>query len=114
MKTEKTCRQLYNEFTDRYTVNEIENNRELATLFTYLQHRCSMNNGNYYHEPKPEIADLLVKFLHYSPNAEKPKVISNMQQVYMLFQVSPIKQKGPALANESDPFPYNEAKVSFC
>lgn len=64
---EKTCRELYNEFNDKFTVAEVDNHPQLARLFTYLQHQCSMNNGNYSHTPDEHISELLVKFLGYNP-----------------------------------------------
>lgn len=65
IQKEKTCRQLFNEFKDRYTIDEIDSHPQIARLFTYLQHRCSMANGNYIHEPNQEIKELLEKFLDY-------------------------------------------------
>lgn len=67
----KTCRELFNQFKDRYTINEVESHPQIARLFTYLQHRCSMANGNYVHEPSQEISALLGKFLNYYPE-KKP------------------------------------------
>lgn len=64
---EKTCRQLFTEFKDRYTTDEVEKHPQIARLFTYLQHRCSIENGNYVHDPNHEISDLLQKFLRYAP-----------------------------------------------
>lgn len=62
---EKTCRELFNEFKDRYTIAEVDSHPQIAKLHTYLQHRCSMANGNYIHEPKQDIKELLEKFLDY-------------------------------------------------
>ncbi len=69
---EKTCRELFTEFKFKFTVVEVESHPQIARLFTYLQHRCSMANGNYVHEPSQEIKDLLGKFLSYNPEKNKP------------------------------------------
>lgn len=68
---EKTCRELFNQFKDRYTIAEIDSHPQIQKLYTYLQHRCSMSSGNYYHEPSQEIRELLGKFLNYHPE-KKP------------------------------------------
>ena len=68
---EKTCRELFTEFKDRYSIQEMEEHAQLARLFTYLQHRGSTSNGNYFHEPKEDIKRLLEKFLRYNPS-KKP------------------------------------------
>lgn len=76
---ERTCRSLFDQFKDKYTVLDVEKNPELAKLFTYLQHRCSMANGNYIHEPKENIASLLRKYLGYTTKNPTPEGEANFQ-----------------------------------
>lgn len=72
---EKTCRELFNQFKDRYTIAEIDSHPQIQKLFTYLQHRCSMASGNYYHEPNQEIRELLGKFLNYHPEKKPARLM---------------------------------------
>lgn len=81
LQTEKTCRELFNQFKDRYTVTEVEMHPQIARLFTYLQHRCSMANGNYVHEPSQEIRELLGKFLNYHPEKKPAPIETSLIQI---------------------------------
>lgn len=71
IKKEKTCRDLYSEFVGKFSIAEVDNHPQLARLFTYLQHRCGRDYGNYTHTPDDTICELLVKFLGYDPRKQK-------------------------------------------
>ena len=68
----KTCRILYREFCDKFTTDQIDSDRELRALYNYLAYRCSMNDGNYAHEPREATRLLVIKHLQYDPKTEKP------------------------------------------
>jgi len=68
----KTCKVLYQEFCDKFTPNQIESDFELRALYRYLVYRCSMNNGDYIHEPREMTRRLIIKHLLYDPKKEKP------------------------------------------
>jgi len=68
----KTCRDLYQEFCNRFTTDQIDSDLELRALYRYLVYRCSMNDGNYAHEPREATRQLVIKHLNYDPRTEKP------------------------------------------
>lgn len=78
MKTpEKTVRQLFDEFKQKYTIEQIPANVELSMIFKYLQYQCSFANGNYVHIPGPHMQALIQEHLNYSFEEQKSPAIAD-------------------------------------
>ncbi|KAF0195494.1 MAG: hypothetical protein FD166_2945 [Bacteroidetes bacterium] len=75
--TEKTVRQLFDEFKQKYTTDQIPASVELSMLFKHLQYHCSFSNGNYVHVPGPQIQGLIQKHLNYSFKKTKSPAIAD-------------------------------------
>lgn len=64
--TEKTVRQLFDEFKAKFSIDQISQNKELSMVFTYLQYQCSMSHGMYVHIPGSMMQGLIEKHLGHT------------------------------------------------
>jgi hypothetical protein len=77
-KRNKTCRDLYNEFCNKYSIDQTAYNQELSMVYIYLKDRCSVANGNYFDFPPTTMRELIFKHLghqyelHQSVKKESP------------------------------------------
>lgn len=65
---EKTCRELYNEFCKRFTIDQVADSISLSMIYTYLKERCSHANGNYVHIPPIQLRFMIEKHMGYIYN----------------------------------------------
>lgn len=62
-KPEKTCRQLFDEFCSKYSVDEVAASIPLSMIYTYLFEKCKIKNGNYAHITPFGLRQLIFKHL---------------------------------------------------
>lgn len=63
---EKTCKELFNEFKQKFTTDQVNESRELGDIYAYFQNRCSMANGNYIHTPNNRLVMLIEKHMGHT------------------------------------------------
>ena len=65
MKKQKTIRQLYTEFCERYTTDEVADDNEKQVLLQYLSNQMKRFNGDFIHIPSHYLCELIRKHLGY-------------------------------------------------
>ena len=70
-KTQKTIRELLDEFQQKYTIDDLTKSEELNVLHQYLSKQAARNNGDFYHEPSEYISELIFVHLGYDCTFEK-------------------------------------------
>ena len=75
---EKTCRELFDEFCNKYTIDQVADSKQLSMIYTYLRDRCKFANGNYIHVPPFSMREMIFNHLGYQYQliGQKKKALS--------------------------------------